>query len=282
MSGVLNSPPRFTSSLGIVESSRAGQEPGDDTRWEQGFSFQPSTCGDGWVEDPCDPGARQPKITGREAILDYEPFDVVAGDECSAFGWAEADYEQYARNLLERCESKQIASELWTGTLATAAGWPNLRLATPDADNVTNGPTPVIDVLACLEQALAECACGERGMIHASRQLVTHWAGLGPLVLRREGGLLLTVHDTVVVSDAGYDGTGPNGETDNVWAYATSWVTVKRGPVSALPGTLGEALDRTDNTVRFFASRPAAAFWDGCCHFSAESNIAPCAIGGAS
>lgn len=268
--------------LSLVNASQGTDDLlGDGDRWDSslGFDFAPESCDDAWVENGCDVSTRS--IDGHPANIRVQPFDVVAGDRCSTFGFSNADYIGRATRLLERCESKQISRELWEGTLAQSEGWDNQYLARTSSDTVTDGPTAVIDVLACLEQALAECACGGQGMIHATRQLVTHWAALGPSVLRRDGNTLLTIHDTIVVSDAGYTGTGPSGETDNVWAYATGMVTVLRGPITVTPDSLTGIFSDV-NDLEFYASRPAAYAWDGCCHFAAEADLTPCFIGGAS
>jgi hypothetical protein len=263
-------------------NAMAPLDPAAAGRWELGFSFQPEACGDADVADPCNTTAFQ--FSDRPAIVEGEPFAVRAGDRCSSLGFPAEDYQGRAERLLLRCQSKQISRELWEGTLAQAAGWPNLFLADSGADTVTTGPSGLIDSLACLEQALADCACGERGVIHATRQVVTHWAALGNSVLRREGGLLLTAHDTIVVSDAGYTGTGPEGQAagDSVWAYATGPIQVRVSAIEVIPESLSDAIDRETNTVEFVAQRLASATWDGCCRFAAEVDLAACAIGGAS
>lgn len=287
--------------LSLINSAPVLDEvAGGTDRWQEEFNFVPEACGDAHVSDPCQSVERVPDA--RPAPVDVKPFVVWAADRCSTFGFlsnadmatagdgasdeerAQAGYEARAQRFLERCQSKAISGELWEGTQAQDSGWPNQFLASSDADTLTEGPEPVIDVLACLEQALAQCGCGARGMIHATRQLVTHWAALGPSILRREGGLLLTVHDTIVVSDAGYTGTGPNGEpaSDSIWAYATGMVNVRLSAIELLPARFADAVDRSLNIVDFYAQREASVFWDGCCHFAAEANLAACAFGGTS
>lgn len=282
MPGILPAFPPRPATLSLVNASNTPDLTGDDSRWPLGFKTAPEGCGDAWVEDPCNVGART--VEGRPAWVENQPMNVVAGDRCSSFGFAAEDYEGRARRLLARCQSKQIAAEFWTGTLATTAGWPNQFLTDLSSDVLTDGGATPVSALACLEQALAQCGCGDRGMIHATPQLVTHWAALGNSVLRREGGMLLTIHDTIVVSDGGYDGSGPGGTVAGAtqWAYATGMVTVRLGPVSITPGSFEEALDRADNTVRFFAERPAAATFDGCCHAAAEVALGVCLFGGVS
>lgn len=273
-------PPLRLLTSGVLPEDQA--EGTDESRWELGFEFERESCGDAETFDPCAPGSFTPERN--TAQIEYEPFGVRAGESCSAFGFSQRDYEGRARRLLEACESKQIANEFWTGDLATERAWPNRFLADTDSDVVTDGPTAVIDVLACLEQGLAECACGTRGMIHATPQLVTHWAALGNSVLRREGGLLLTIHDTIVVTDAGYDGSGPSGQAAGAsqWAYATGLVTVRRSPIIITPGDISQALTRTVNTIEYTAQRLAAVTWDGCCHLAAQADLEVCLIGGVS
>lgn len=281
MPGLLPAVPPRPATLSLVNSANTPDLTGDDSRWPLGFKTAPEGCGDAWVEDPCNVGART--VTGRPEWVENQPMNVVAADRCSAFGFAAEDYEGRARRLLARCQSKQIAAELWTGALAAAAGWPNQFFTDLSSDVLTDGAATPTAALACLEQALAQCGCGDRGMIHATPQLATHWATLGT-VLRREGSLLLTVHDTVVVPDAGYDGSGPGGvaAAATQWAYATGMVTVRLGPVSITPGEFADALDRSDNKVTFFAERPAAATWDGCCHAAVEVALPVCLVGGVS
>lgn len=284
MAGIVRAPQKRPETLSIVNTTRQLGLVEEDERWGLGFSFQPDPCGDGGISAACNPGAFT--VDDRLPKVDFEPYVVYGGDHCSTFGFTAENYADRARALLERSQSKQIAAELWTGDLAAAETWPNLSFAgtATDSDTVTDGPSSVITVLACLEQALAQCGGGDQGMIHATRQLVTHWAALGPSVLRREGGLLLTVHDTIVVADAGYDGSGPGGVAAGAsqWAYASGLVEVRLGAIQMTPDTLAEATDRAVNTIEYVAWRPAAAVFDGCCLFAAEADLAVCAIGGVS
>lgn len=284
MAGVIVPTPPRAAVLSLINSAPVADAPTNDPRWELGYRFQPEACGGAFIEDPCE---RVPRVVpDRPARVEIEPFNVVAGDHCSAMGFLAQDYEARALRLLQRCTSHQVASELWTGTLAAASNWPNPYLTDPTSDTLTNGPAGAIAALACLEQALAQSGCGDRGMIHATPQLVTHWAALGNSVLRREGGLLLTIHDTIIVSDGGYDGSGPGGVPagDSQWAYATGMVTVRLGRIFITPGPddIVEAMDRAVNDVEFFAERPAAYDWDQCAHFAAEIDLGICLFGGAS
>lgn len=251
-------------------------------RWQLGYSFQPEACAGGWLEDPCNVEARD--VPARPATVEVEPYQVVAGDTCSSIGFQAADYEARARRLLMLVQSAQIAHELWTGELAATAGWPNPSFVgsgdpADPPDVLTNGGATAIDALGCLEQYLA--LSGARGMIHATAQLVTHWNQLG--VLRREGNTLLTILDSIVVADGGYDGSGPGNVPASAtqWAYATGLVTVELAPIE-VPGDFAANFDRATNTVVMYAQRAATAVWDGCAAGAAEVALPVCLAGGAS
>lgn len=262
--------------VSLVRSARRVQE--DDSRWENGFAFDPEGCGGGGgIVDPC--GDTEKVIGDNPDVVNVTPFVVWEGDKCSSFGFSQRDYEARARRLLEACQSKYIAAELWTGDVATANGWANPYLTDPDSDVVALGASPV-EALACLEQGLAECQCGQ-GMIHATPQVVTHWVNQNLVI--REGGLLITQLGTIVAADGGYDGSGPQGvpaASGSVWAYGTGMVEVRLGDVAVFPSSFAEALNRTTNTIEFRAERMAAATWDKCCLVAAEVDIDLCIVGG--
>jgi len=189
------------------------------------------------------------------------------------------DLTDRARRALAVCEHGLIGSEFWTGELATAQGWPNAFLAgptvTPLAYSDASTPVNVVDSLAILEQSLAECGCGSRSMIHASPRLATLWASLS--LIRREGGLLLTALDSIVVTGPGYDGSGPESlapagpkpQTDtSSWAYGTGLVEIRLGPVADLSG-----FDEETNDHVAFAQRLAVARFVPCCHVGIDVNL---------
>lgn len=269
-------PPR----VGLIASALTVDEL--EVRWEQGFEIEPEGCGESGTFDPCLSLALSDGT--RAAKFGFVPFGVWAQTRCSTAGFSERDWQGRATRHLLACESRQIAHELWRGSLAKVSNpaWPNRYLAHQGSDVVTAGAASPAQALQCLEAGLADCACGSRGMIHAPRDVVLRWSENG--LVRREGNLILTINDTIVVGDAGYDGSSPNDVSradGSVWAYATDMVEVRRGKIEVVPSSLGEALDRSDNTIRMRALRIAAATWSGCCWFAAEINLPLCGIAGA-
>lgn len=271
--------------ISLLSSAVDISDDNPDGRWQNGFTFDPEHCGDViQIVDPCDSETKT--TTSDEADVDYEPFDLVANYTCSPFDHNLREWRARAERNLRACMAFGIEDELWTGTKAQEESWPNRFLA--DVNNVDilteSGPVGLTHGLACLEQALGDCNCGQPGMIHATRQVVTHWMGLD-LIRRVEQPRphLETILGTVVVPGAGYDGSDPDGQPaidGRVWAYATGMVHVLLGPVRVIPDSFKDALDRTDNTATFFAEASAAAFWDGCCHFGVRLDVTTCDSGG--
>lgn len=251
-----------------------------ELRWGNGLSFNPEGCDAAGVYDPCiaAPNLNTAADSDR-GVIETDPFVVWASDKCSSFD-GERDWRGRAERALNACVSMQVAHELWTGDLSTARGFGNRFLAGQDSDVVASGAN-LTSALACLEQGLSQCACGQQGMIHATPQVVTHWNALG--LVRREGQRILTVLDTIVVPDAGYDGSGQYGQNaadGSIWAYATGMVEVRLGPVQVFAREPGEQIDRTNNTRIAIAQRMAAVSWDGCCHLAAEIDLSTCGVGG--
>lgn len=275
-------PPR----VGLLPTMAAVQ--GEDTyrgatdRWGAGFAFAPEGCGSVGVQNPCGGGSKD--IDDNPAIVEAEPIALWAGDKCSPM--QARDYAARARRQLAAAESYQLANELWNGTLAKSetlpggGDWPNQYLTSESSDVLTSGPTSPTDALAMLEYALGDCAHGARGVIHATRHAATYWQALN--LLRREGNLLLTAFDTIVIADAGYGGAGPYGtaEDGSQWAYATGMLQVRLGPIDVIGSDVSQQVDRSVNTVEVIAERLGSVAWDGCCHLAVELDLGWAAIGG--
>lgn len=271
-------PPRF----GLIA---AAPEIQDGTRWENGYVFNPEGCVDGGVFDgSCSP--QDLDFSGCRDNIETDPFVVWAGIKRSTAGMDLDEYRARARRQLEATQSFHLAREFWTGELAQLGGLEGQRLtgdpAGTDVVTLSVGPT---EALACLEQYLGDCAAGQQGMIHATRQVVTYW--VEKYLVTRQGGQLVTAFDTIVVPDAGYTGSAPdrsNPVDGSVWAYATGIVTVRLGSVQTSPpeGDMNALFNISSNDVAMMAWRLAAVSHDGCCLGAAEIDLDVCRIGGAS
>lgn len=253
----------------------AAQVINDPARWQGGYSFDPEACAGGGTFDPCGAVNFDPDL-GHPAEVGNVPFGVWDADRCSVMGNGENldDLRARARRALEANQSEKIARELWTGEQAVASAWDNQRFAAGAGVPVVSTDEDVAATFAALTQALADQQGNRRGMIHVTPR-VLDLAASGQIV-RRDGTVWLTPSDHIVVADAGYPGSGPNGEaaTDAAtWAFATGLVVVRLGEVTVAPDDNRVAVNMRDNSALFVASRLASPAWDGCALAAASIDL---------
>lgn len=255
-------------------------------RWGNGVKWRPYTDGGvGGAYDPCNATAMSPGT-----LLGVQTGDVFAiweAESCSAMGEERFIAMERAKTLLEATTSKKIAAELWRGTISQAAGWSNRRLNNPTAAGnlgQINGAAAVnrVAAFAALEQALGEQGSGAQGYIHCTRRTASFW--VSDHLIRRVGNRLVSELGTVIIADAGYDGSASNGSfttngTTN-WAFATGPIRVfvsdievqGGGQVNIVPdistsgGPIGETLVRTTDLITVRAYRYALAVFDASTH----------------
>lgn len=256
-------------------------------RWYDKASYLPEqVCLAGGVTDPCSQTAAK-SIAASPAVVNATPFMVWAGDKCSTFGWEAHDFMGRATRALLAVESKLIAQEFWKGTLTSASGWSNRYLASDAFSDTLSSPnTPVSPTTALdyLEQGLADCGNGQQGAIHCTRQLGSIWSALGN-TYRSVNGQILTWMGTLIIPDAGYDGSGPQGQPrvdGSQWAYATLMPQVRRSPVDVFPGSFAEAVIKATNDVEWRAERLAVVTIPACCQLAVNVNVPLALEGGAS
>lgn len=257
---------------GIVASAYPGIE--DWETWKFGLQMCPENCVEASTWDPdCANwlGGEPPAKSTAAANLDcYEvsPFVIESPFECSTKGFQTIDYEGRARRQLEAATPKAMEYELWTGTLR-GAGSPHL--ASPAATVFTMGSCSPVRGLALAGQALANCAHGGRGMIHAPQVVADLWAHESGSVIEDGGRLVTRVRRDIIVAGAGYIGTGPDGAPPpdgSAWIYATGPVQYWLNDVVVLPGDVKEAIDIRRNRIEYRAEREAMLAFDPCCHFA--------------
>lgn len=253
----------------------------EEMRWANGISWSPESCADAVAFDPC---AALGTTTGmsdsdnpRPAVRNYTPFSLDVHDRCSTYGWQRNDYEARARRMMAARESKGVAKEFWVG----AASPTNSHLAStgPNAgpDTVTTVGTALSprNGLAAIAQALGD-ANGGAGMIHMRLRLLQYLFSIN--ALRYESGKFYTATGAQVVGDAGYPGTGPNGQAVanasgaiTEWIFGTDLVEIHRGPVDVFAKTLSyQSVKLTTNDEIVRAQRLYAPLWNGCALLAAS------------
>lgn len=227
---------------------------------------------------------------GEQGPIRYTPFVVEVPYTCSSWGFQVNNYEDKARRQLDAGLGKAIEHEFWTGEINPAN--PNLTYWTPNDDtHIVNpggaaAPTPVSVTLglALLSGALANCANGSRGMIHATPIVVSVMAELYLIDdddTNENAYLSTRSRDDIVVSGSGYTGTGPFGQPDptgsQAWMFATGMTDIRLGEPMIYPDEFAHAFDRATNTVTFRAEQTAAVSPDACCMFAVlvDYNPAP-------
>jgi hypothetical protein len=274
-------PPLAPSPVNLVAASRSNPDPAG-VRWQQGISYTPEAGAELGTFGicPADVAPDLSAIPGLPDQVDWLPYAVWAAIECRTVGIESIDWQGRLDRAYAVALPKALEHELWTGELAQAGApdYPNIWLASPRADDVTpaGGPVSVKAAIGHLEQALADCGLGARGMIHMAAVATPHYTGA-----RREGNLLLTPRDTILLPGTGYPGTGPTGApaaAGTTWLYATGRTDVRytdaQYPVRPdQTGWLALATRAGENRVRLYALGEAVASWDGICHFAINATL---------
>lgn len=191
----------------------------------------------------------------RQTGVTLLPFGVVAWDTCSAFGFAQNDYEGRARRALAARESKAVEKEFSLASIIAAN--PHLQDNTNTIKLNSSTAVSVRNSLAWLCQAAADYNLGA-AMIHARPYLVELWSSFN--LLNWVNKKIYTDSGVLIVSGAGYTGGAPDGTARSAiaeWAYITDSLQVLRGPIEVFASEQDRAatLDRTNNTVSVPAQR---------------------------
>jgi hypothetical protein len=314
-------PPMPSAPLHSLVASAVPVDDGED-RWEMGFTFWPYNCvaASAWFagcevlptvgndETTVGPAAggliNKSNAPLNNPVQVYFPPTLETAFKCDATGWEDINYAERARLQMEQATSNALEFEFWTGTMVPenynlVGDCPGLAAAPGGCSGILNPTASGLwtavkpqDALALLVGALAGCASGAPGMIHAPSQIVELWAESFALI--QNGPRLMTkTRGNVIVSGGGYPGTGPAalatatipGQSAGsaaaqvtpgpgaYWCYATDAVVTRLGEIEVIPDNIGEAFVRTanggrTNTIEFRAERQAAAYCGACATFA--------------
>lgn len=275
----------------------------DDAHWQMGVTWEDICGGTGTTVADCDTSA--PVVTGynmipslaqttARTIYGATPFTVYAEVDCSPVDFYE-NREALMAAALARFEDYQVERTFWTGIAMdrnnqggfTNAVLPHLaansaitetqlgRVTTlqMSATVVTGAALNAVDALGVLEGALVGCLGGQ-GMIHVPQALAPTLA----LLLKPQGGRLLSPNGNTVVIGGGYPGTSPTGTAPTLgtcWMYATGPVFAYRSaPIMRLLNDPNSApVDRNVDTVKAIVERTYVLGYD-CCLFAQLVNTA--------
>lgn len=277
-------------------------------RWLNGISVEPEACSVSLDLDTaeadfpywwtCPPGDGTDAATatddlgGVKAIGDNpdavlaEPYTAWVGFTCRPVSDArrQAEIDARIRRKLAACLPAIVEHELWTGQVAQLMGTDTPYLADPATATDVGGYFGFVTALAEVEQALADCSCSGRHIIHAQRRVVSAWRMHNLVSLAPTRDHLLTEMGTIVVAGNGYPGTSPQGSDpsySNSWVYGTGMVRVFLGGVDVATTDLS-TVDRSTNVAELRAEQPALAVFSPCCHVAAHVNLCDQLCGGGS
>lgn len=299
LEGVLPaSPPRF--SLLTVPGVEITQDP-TDGRWLNGVEIEPEGCSVTLPDDFADltaasvdypywwqtcrdgdiapttaiPAGTKAMSTTNPGRVTSEPYTVWTGYRCSTLDLHNEvrinEVKARLRRRLLACTPKAVEHEVWTGQVATAAGFPNPFLADSTAitEVLSGSQLGYVTALGELEQALAECGCSGAHIIHAQPRLVNLWVSEGLVVRPPTASHLETVATgTYVVPGTGYPGTEPDGAVPasyaNTYAYGSGMIRVLLSP-PRVPNVEAATVERTQQTVELRAERDVLHIFDDTC-----------------
>lgn len=251
--------------LRVWESTQMKQL-GDMQSFERGFLYLPE-LGNAESMEIFVPGQTNAQGTvgakstsaNQDAFYWYDPFDVVAHDDRSLFGWPHESIEsrlQRAQRAQNAHEAWQVEREFWTGQACPTNYHLTASPSTPTTSphrtinafpNPTAAPTTTLGTavglaqsLAALDQAVANSDAGT-GMIHASPYVVQRWMQQYPFI-RDSNGRVYTVNMNLIVPGYGYPGTGPDENRSVADGVTNSTTTVTSATAAFTANDIGQAI----------------------------------------
>lgn len=265
---VIKTRPVSISKFGILSRAAEVIEDNNDD-WVGGFTY--STLDGSLVSTNVSILGANPPVSSvvvpdanEETFRFYYPFDVQTTIQVSTMGTMPAQVLEDASAALDVVLQKNIESEFWTGNIASQLDDPDINRYLTQAGSVNLTPSGsatgvrVKHGLAILERALGNSTIGSRGVIHVTRDVAS------VLDASNQDDALVTKLGNFVIAGSGYTGTGPENlaaaET-KTWMYATGPVTVRVGKLHVTPENVGQAVDSSKNTIKYYVDRPAAVTW---------------------
>jgi hypothetical protein len=244
---------------------------GGDPHWRNGATVWAYNCGTPSGIAPCLTGTFALKAEGVDNLLpEFGAFTAYFPISCTArsIGDEQAFIDRLV-SIFRAVESFPVEQQLASGTSQPL----NPFLTDANVDVVTGGATDAACALALLEDAIGETA--RAGLIHVTPAIATALAAA--YLIETRSNRLWTARGTEVVVGDGYIGASPGAAPADGTGYmfATGPVNYYSGEVVLVPGTIKEALDRSDNTVTFLAERDYLVYWDTCLQAAALVDFCP-------
>lgn len=249
--------------------------------WESKIEYTDYTCNtETTLEGICIPGLTESVTavggSGDGGFLhEYYPFSIETSFMCSPMGMSLGEIKKRAEDALIACRQKAIEAEFSSGLLGKKMNEADNTILNPYlSDGTASDVTPTGGAvsprvgIAILEQAIANCGCGTRGTIHGQPMALSN---LRLNIPKDSTDPITTKLGNYVISGSGYAGQSPTGDDTSgteTYMYATGRVLVVLGDINVYPNDSRkryEAVDTSNNTVRYTVSQTAAVLTGGCC-----------------
>lgn len=235
--------------------------------WERGLAYLPEAVG-GYLALPGCSSALLDHELALPPVVQYVPWELQVEEPChTTFAYDEAAVTARLERVTAAIESYAIARELMTGELAKAddaAGGDmgvNLYLA-KNPEVLGAGPVSAARAIGLLEEAVGDALHGQQATIHVPRVARPYLWQTGT---QQQGYLYLTSIGSLLISDAGYANTPPDGTpaAEGVgWIYATGPTVVRRSSLFMDAVEPRQTVDTSTNTITRKANKRVAAHFD--------------------
>jgi len=275
--GVVKAPELIPNPYGLLSVAKVYNHSTseDGERWIRGFDQEDESNPTIRILNKNDeavdgnPLANQSGTTRFQRVV---PFFIETEDFISTFGVLGED--RFARVLrqLEAATQKALEKELWEGVAVrgdtgtgAAANTTAYLIKTGGATVISNAANVRADIcLAKLEQGIAGSPCGEKAVIHMTRDVASI---LGNRLVIAENQIRTRLGTPVVVG-SGYSGGGPIGnaqaaaDATHKWIFATGTVEVHLGKSEVINESLAQGVAASVNDMRIKATRAAGIYVD--------------------
>lgn len=248
--------------------------------WERGLAYLPEAVG-GYLALPGCSSALLDHELALPPVVQYVPWELQVEEPChTTFAYDEAAVTARLARVTDAIESYAIARELMTGELAkaddAAGGDMGVNLYLAKNPTVLGGGAAVSPARAIglLEEAVGDALHGQQATIHVPRVARPYLWSTGT---QQQGYLFLTSIGSLLISDAGYANTPPDGEQPAAgvgWIYATGPTVVRRSTLTMYAQEAGQVIDTRTNSITRRANKRVAAHFDTRAQFAVPVTLA--------
>lgn len=243
-----------------------------DPHWQSGFEWESDCSVDASSTlPPCPEPVAAKSVDGGLIFCRADPFSVYGSYKCSVGGRPVSESITIASNRLNTNKEQAVEKIFWTGITPVGNVNPSLQGGNSSCGIEPVDLTPIegalnpVAAIAALESSIVSCIPGGVGVIHLNYGLLPYIAS--NFLLREHNGKFYTPSGQLIVAGAGYPGSGPGnvpaapGET---WVFATGPMAVYYSDIFYTPSNTDQAIDRSVNSVTFYAEQTYAVIWECC------------------